>query len=324
VVLKNGLFQVTNWWHAIFNDNAEWGFPHMWVATFVLSMFVFVGVSAWFILKNRYADLFAKMLKPVVLGLLVVTPLQIYLGDGLGVDVAHSEPTSLAAMEGHYHTYLPNGQPNTAWNLIAIPNAANNGNRFSIQIPHVLSLLETHTWNGVVPGLDQFPANDRPDVWVPFYSFRIMVALGFFLFFMALWGTMLLLRGKLTAPELQKRPWFLRIMIFSAFLPYLAIWTGWWTREVGRQPWVVYGLMRTYEGVSHMSVAEEMVWILGYVVFELATWSGAWYFFTRVIKQGPDLESSIPGSNNTEDESAPAGGGFTKATFAKPTLKDLQ
>jgi cytochrome d ubiquinol oxidase subunit I len=87
---------------------------------------------------------------------------------------------------------------------------------------------------------------------------------------------------------------------------------------------VVYGLMRTYEGVSHMSVAEEMVWILGYVVFELATWSGAWYFFTRVIKQGPDLESSIPGSNNTEDESAPAGGGFTKATFAKPTLKDLQ
>ena len=137
VVLKHGLFLVTNWWSAIFNESNEWGFPHMWVATMILGFFVLASTSAWFILKNRYADLFVKMLKPAILALLIAMPIQIWLGDSLGVDVAHSEPTSLAAMEGHYHAYLPDGKPNTSWNLIAIPNAANDGSLFSISIPHV-------------------------------------------------------------------------------------------------------------------------------------------------------------------------------------------
>ncbi|OFC52162.1 cytochrome D ubiquinol oxidase subunit I, partial [Acidithiobacillus caldus] len=320
VVLKDGIFQVTNWWHAIFNDNAIWGFPHMWMATMLLGFFVLAAVSSWYILKNRHADLFIKMLKPAVLALLICAPIQIWLGDSLGVDVAHSEPTSLAAMEGHYHTYLPNGKVNTGWHLIAIPNAKNDGNVFAITIPHVLSLLETHTWNGKVTGMDSFPAKDRPDVWVPFYAFRIMVAIGFFLFFMALWGTLLMLRGKFTVQELRQRPWFLRLMVFSGFLPYLAIWTGWWTREVGRQPWVVYNIMRTYEGVSHMGVGQEIAWFAGYIVFELSVWAGAWYFFSKVIRKGPDLDSPLPGVSSDTDASVEAGGGMVRPSFAKPIL----
>ncbi|WP_308387913.1 cytochrome ubiquinol oxidase subunit I [Acidithiobacillus sp. AMEEHan] len=320
VVLKNGIFQVTNWWHAIFNANARWGFPHMWVATMVLGFFVLAAVSSWYILKNRHADLFLKMLKPAVLALLIVTPVQIWLGDSLGVDVAHSEPTSLAAMEGHYHTYLPDGKVNTGWHLIAIPNAKNDGNVFAITIPHVLSLLETHTLNGKVTGMDAFPAKDRPDVWVPFYAFRIMVAIGFFLFFMALWGTALIMRGKFTVSGLRQRPWFLRLMVFSGFLPYLAIWTGWWTREVGRQPWVVYGLMRTYEGTSHMGIGQEVIWFLGYITFELSVWAGAWYFFSKIIRKGPDLHSPLPGAHE-EGEAPEAGGGLVTPHFAKPVLR---
>ena len=320
VVLKHGLFLVTNWWSAIFNESNEWGFPHMWVATMILGFFVLAGTSAWFILKNRHADLFVKMLKPTILALLIAMPIQIWLGDSLGVDVAHSEPTSLAAMEGHYHAYLPDGKPNTSWNLIAIPNAANDGSLFSISIPHVLSLLETHTLNGVVPGLDQFPAKDRPDVWVPFYSFRVMVAIGFLLFFMALWGTSLILRGQLTVAGLRKRPWFLRAMVLGGFLPYLAVWTGWWTREVGRQPWIVYNIMRTYEGVSHMGLGEEIAWFAGYVVFELTVWAGAWYFFSRVIRKGPDLESPLPGAPEQYADQEDAGGGLAKPIFAKPSF----
>jgi len=320
VVLKDGIFQVTNWWHAIFNDNAIWGFPHMWMATMILGFFVLASVSAWYVLKNRHADLFIKMLKPTVLALLICTPIQIWLGDSLGTDVAHSEPTSLAAMEGHYHTYLPNGSVNTGWHLIAIPNAQNDGNVFAITIPHVLSLLETHTLNGKVTGLDQFAPEDRPDVWVPFYAFRVMVAIGFFLFFMALWGTSLILRGKFTAAELRRRPWFLRLMVFSGFLPYLAIWTGWWTREVGRQPWVVYGLMRTYEGVSHMGIGQEIAWFAGYIAFELSVWAGAWYFFSKIIRKGPDLDSPLPGAH-APNEAAEAGGGLATPSFAKPVLR---
>ncbi|WP_312283870.1 cytochrome ubiquinol oxidase subunit I [Candidatus Igneacidithiobacillus taiwanensis] len=321
VVLKDGLFQVTNWWHAVFNDNAQWGFPHMWVATMILGFFVLAAVSAWYILKNRHADLFVKMLKPAIIALLILTPIQIFIGDTVGVDVAHTEPTSLAAMEGHYHTYLPDGKVNTGWHLIAIPNAKNDGNVFAITIPHVLSLLETHTWSGKVTGMDSFPAKDRPDVWVPFYSFRIMVAIGFFLFFIALWGTLLMLRGQFTVSGLRARPWFLRLVVLSGFLPYLAIWTGWWTREVGRQPWVVYGLMRTYEGVSHMGLGQEIAWFAGYILFELSVWAGAWYFFSKIIRKGPDLDSPLPGTTEADEEVHQGGGGLATPSFAKPALR---
>lgn len=325
IFLKHGLFEVKNWWSAIFNENCIWGFPHMWVATIELALFVTVGASAWFILKNRNADLFTKILRPALLALLIVTPAQIWLGDGLGRTVAQTQPTSLAAMEGHYRTYLPDGKVDTGWHIIAFPNAQNTGNVFAITIPHVLSMLETHTMNGVVPGMDQFPAKDRPDVWVPFYSFRIMVTIGFFLFFVALWGNWLRLTGKLNATDLRKRPWFLRTVVFSAFLPYLAVWCGWWTREVGRQPWLVNGLMRTYQGVSHMTVGQEVFWWVGYIIFELTVWSGSWYFFSRVIAKGTD---GIPHSDTLfhqdsggKDGGEKAGGGLVKPTFAKPTLE---
>jgi Cytochrome bd-type quinol oxidase, subunit 1 len=219
-------------------------------------------------------------------------------------------------MEGHYHTYLPNGQVNTGWHLIAIPNSQNDGTRFAITIPYVLSLLETHTLTGKVTGMDSFPARDRPDVWVPFYAFRIMVAIGFFLFLVALWGNWLRLRGQLNATALRQHPWFLRAVVFSAFLPYLAIWTGWWVREIGRQPWVVFGMMRTYEGVSHMSLGQEVVWFVGYIIFELAVWSGAWYFFSRVIQKGVN---DIPDSTHLWDkpETIDSGGGHVSPHFTK-------
>jgi cytochrome d ubiquinol oxidase subunit I len=321
VIYKDGLFQVTNWWNAIFNANGLWAFPHMEMAAIELALFTVAGMSAWMILKKKnHAELFSKMLKPVMLALILITPLQIFTGDTLGVDVAHSEPTSLDAMEGHFHTYLPNGKPNTAWNLIAIPNAAGNGNAFSIQIPHVLSLLETHTMNGAVVGMDHFAPRNRPDVWVPFYSFRIMVTIGFFLFFMALWGVTLIMRGKLTAQHLQNRPWFLRSLVFSAFLPYLAVWTGWWTREVGRQPWIVFHQMRTYQGISHLNILQQIFWFAGYVLFELTVWAGAWYFFLKVIRQGPDMNSPLPGTVPVEHQ---ADGGVAHPTFAKPAHKPV-
>ncbi|MBU2723657.1 cytochrome ubiquinol oxidase subunit I, partial [Acidithiobacillus ferridurans] len=118
----------------------------------------------------------------------------------------------------------------------------------------------------------------------------------------------------------RKRPWFLRAMVLGGFLPYLAVWTGWWTREVGRQPWIVYNIMRTYEGVSHMGLGEEIAWFAGYVVFELTVWAGAWYFFSRVIRKGPDLESPLPGAPEQYADQEDAGGGLAKPIFAKPSF----
>ena len=98
----------------------------------------------------------------------------------------------------------------------------------------------------------------------------------------------------MTRERVRENKWFLRATIASAFLPYITIWVGWWTREVGRQPWVVYGLMRTAQGVSRMSVAQEVFWLVGYVGFELMVWGATWWFLGKLIHQGPDMSAPIP------------------------------
>ncbi|MGC9270485.1 cytochrome ubiquinol oxidase subunit I [Acidiphilium sp.] len=293
IVFKNGIFQVTDWFAALFNPDVILGFPHMLVATFELALFAVTGVCAWFILKNRHVDLFVRPLKFALLALVVVAPLQFYLGDGLGETVAHDQPAALASMEGHYHTYNKDGSVNTGWHIVAWPNAKGDGNAFAITVPHVLSVLETHSWDGKVQGLDSIKPQDRPPVVVPFYSFRIMVAIGMFLILVAFWGGWLALRRRFSLAVVGQNKLFLRTLVVSAFLPYAAVWTGWWTREVARQPWIVYGMMRTSAGVSHMSVALELFWLVGYMAFELMVLGGAWYFIAKVIRTGPDMISPV-------------------------------
>lgn len=293
VELKNGVFQVTSWGKALLNPDVWLGFPHMWVAAIELALCFVAAISAWYVLKGRHVALFQRSVKAAILALVVVAPLQIYLGDGLGRVVAEDQPAALAAMEGHYNTYNPDGSVNTGWHVVAWPNAKGNGNAWAITIPHVLSLLETHTWNGKVQGLNDFPPADRPPVVIPFYAFRVMVAAGGALMLLAFWGLYLALRGRLSVARITSQRWFLRAVIAAGFLPYISIWCGWWVREIGRQPWVVYGLMRTADGVSHMGVAEAVVWLLGYMSFELAVWASVWYFLAKIVRTGPDMTSPI-------------------------------
>ena len=293
VALQNGVFVITDWGKALLNPDVFLGFPHMLLAAFELALCFVAAISAWFVLKEQHVGMFQRAVKGAILALVVVAPLQVYLGDGLGRVVATDQPAALAAMEGHYHTRNPDGTPNTNWKVVGWPNAKGDGMAWSISIPHVLSLLETHTWNSAVSGLDDFPANQRPPVVIPFYAFRVMVAAGGALMLLAFWGLYLALRGKLSAARIAQQRWFLRATIFAAFLPYISIWCGWWVREIGRQPWVVYGLMRTSDGVSHMGVGEAIVWLLGYMGFELAVWGSVWYFLAKIIRTGPDMSSPV-------------------------------
>jgi len=202
-------------------------------------------------------------------------------------------PAALAALEGHYHTYNPDGTVDTSWDVVAWPNAAGDGTAWAITIPHVLSLLETHSWSDKVQGLNSFAPQDRPPVLIPFYGFRIMAGAGAVIFLLALWGLWLAVRGKMTAESIVSHKWFLRFTIFCGFLPYIAVWTGWWTREIGRQPWLVYGMMTTAQGTSRMGAAQEIFWMIGYVGFELMVWGGTWYFFAKAVRKGPDMESPV-------------------------------
>ncbi len=293
VVLKDGFFQVVDWGAALLNPDVLFGFPHMLLAAFELALCFTAAVSAWFILKGQHVALFQRALKPSILALAVVAPLQVYLGDGLGRVVADDQAAALAAMEGHYHTYNPDGSVDTSWQVIGWPNAAGDDFAWSIAIPHALSLIETHTWNGKVTGLDDIPAQDRPPVLIPFYSFRVMVAAGGALVLLGFWGAWLALRGRLSAERVSRHRWFLRATIAAGFLPYISVWCGWWVREICRQPWVVYGLMRTEDGVSHMSVLEAALWLAGYMAFETVVWASVWYFLAKVIRMGPDLASPV-------------------------------
>jgi cytochrome bd ubiquinol oxidase subunit I len=265
----------------------------MEVATIELSLCFVAAVSGWMLLQKRHVPMFLRALKWSVLALVIIAPVQVWLGDGLGQVVAKDQPAALAALEGHYQTYNPDGSVNSSWAALAWPNAKGDGTAWAITIPHFLSILETHSWNDPVEGLDSFTPQDRPPMLIPFYSFRVMAGAGAVLMLLAFWGLWLTFRGEMTASEIVGHKWFLRFTILCGFLPYIAVWTGWWTREIGRQPWVVYGMMTTAQGTSRMSVAQEVFWMIGYVGFELMVWGGTWYFFAKVVRSGPDMDSPV-------------------------------
>ena len=293
VEFKNGIFQVTDWFAALLNPDVWLGFPHMLFAAVELALCFVIAVSAWFVLTRKHIDLFQRPLKWGVLVLVIIAPLQIYLGDGLGLVVADDQPAALAAMEGHYNTYNPDGSVDTSWQVVGWPNAAGNGMAWSISVPHVLSLLETHTWSGKVEGLNSFPKADQPPVVIPFYAFRIMAAAGGAIMLFAFWGAFLILRGRFAVNRIVQNRLFLWAAILVGFLPYISIWCGWWVREIGRQPWVVYGMMRTEQGVSHMDLTSAVLWLLGYIYFELIVWGSTWFFFAKVMRVGPDMDSPV-------------------------------
>ena len=293
VIFKDGIFQVTDWAAALLNPDVLLGFPHMLLAALELALCFVAAISAWFLLSKRHLPLFQRSLAYSIAALAVVAPLQVYVGDGLGRVVADDQPAALAAMEGHYHTYNPDGSVDTSWQVIGWPNKTGDDFAWSLSIPHALSLIETHSWAGKVAGLADTAAQDRPPVVLPFYAFRVMVAAGFALVPLALWGLWLLLRGRLSVERAASQRWFLRAVVAGGVLPYVSVWCGWWVREICRQPWVVYGLMRTQDGVSHMSAAVAAFWLVGYMAFELAVWGSVWYFLAKIVRQGPDVTSRV-------------------------------
>lgn len=298
VELKNGIFVVTDWMAALFNPNVRSAFPHMLLASFELSLTFVVSVCAWQVLKRRHINIFLKPLKYALAALAVVAALQIYMGDVLGENTLEHKPAALAAMEGQYDAYDANGNVNSAWHIIGWPNKDNTALAWSIDIPHGLSLIETKTWNGAVRGLNSFPKDEQPPVVLPFYSFRAMAAAGGALLLVSLWGVWLMARRRLTAETAANNTLFLKIAVAMVVLPYIAVIAGWWTREIGRQPWIVNGLMRTVDGMSAMTPGLAIFWFVGFAIFEASVVIGTIWFLAKVVRQGPDLSSPVPGEGH--------------------------
>jgi cytochrome d ubiquinol oxidase subunit I len=284
--LLDGKFMVSDFFLAIFNPSTLTRMGHMTIASFETSAFVVAGISAYFLLKGRHLLLFRRSLGIALLMAGLFSPLQIYWGDLSGRQVFYHQPAKLAALEAHWETNQDKG---ASFAVIAWPDTKEEGNLFELSIPNLLSLLVTHSSRGQVLGLREFPQEDRPNVSILFWSFRWMVAIGFILFLIMVWAVILWFKGRIY----ECRP-FLWTLFIAHPLGFLAIELGWVTTEVGRQPWLVYNLMRTVEGVSSIPPGN-VIWSLSLflIVFPVVG-SIYFYYILKTLRLGPDLSSPIP------------------------------
>ena len=290
-----GRYVMEHYWQGIFSPDLPWGFGHMWVACLETTLFVVGGISAWYILTNRHIDFFLKSFKIAFLAAILIAPLQYWLGDGSGRSVARFQPAKLGAIESHWITNPPGeGAP---LKLFAWPDPAKQDNSWVFwEIPNGLSVIITHTLTGQVKGLRDFPRDDQPPVALVFYSFRVMAGIGFLMIALMLSTVWVWFRKRLTAELLPRQKWLLWSWVAFIPLGYLAVEMGWITREVGRQPWVIYGLLRTEAGASTLPAGAVLTTLCIYLAIYTLLFLAFLVFAWRLLKQGPDLMALPPGS----------------------------
>jgi cytochrome d ubiquinol oxidase subunit I len=261
----------------------------MTVAAF-LSSALFIGASAaWHLLRGNDTPAIRIMFSMALWTTLIVTPIQAFIGDMHGLNTLKYQPAKIAAIEGHWEN--PPGEP-TPLLLFGWPDMEQERTRYGLAIPALGSLILTHSLDKQVPALKSFPKADRPNSPIVFWSFRIMAGLGMLMLVMSLAALWLRRKGRLW----QSRPflWFALAMGPSGLIAILA---GWITTEVGRQPWVVYGLQRTADAVSahgdlHMSIS-----LLTFFVVYSAVFGVGYSYMIRLIRKGP--QDSLPPTGGT-------------------------
>jgi cytochrome bd ubiquinol oxidase subunit I len=295
---SDGQFVITSNFDAIFNPDMPWSVSHMWVACIEVSIFAVGGISAWYLLKGRETVFFLKSFKVALVAAMVIAPLQILIGDGSGGAVYEHQPAKLAAIEAHWGTNPPG--EGAAWKILAWPDESAENNRWAIEIPNALSLLLTHSLTGPVRGLKEFPREDRPPVLLPYYAFRVMIVVGFALFGLMLWTVVAWYRGKLSPDRITGQRKLLYAWMSALPLSYLAMETGWITREVGRQPWMLYGLLRTEDSATTLAASTVGASLLVFSVLYPLLFVLFLFFARRILAKGPEPATVSAGLQKTE------------------------
>ncbi len=286
--LRDGVFYPVDWWAIVFNPSFPYRLVHMVLAAYLTTCFVILGISAWYLLRNRFQPQARLMMAMAVIFAAIVAPLQIVAGDLQGLNVRDYQPAKLAAMEGIWET--GGRQPLL---FFAIPDEEAETNHYEVGIPGLGSLIITHAIEGEIQGLRDFPADERPPVMIVFWTFRIMVAIGFLMLFSGIAGLILYLRGRLYTTR-----WYQRLCVAMIPSGFAAVILGWMTAEVGRQPYVVYGLMRTSEGVSPVPGGSVFTSLALFILVYGVIFGAGTYYLIRLLKKGPE-EVPIPESMAT-------------------------
>jgi len=284
-----GIYHVSSWLEVIFNPSFPYRFLHMVTASFLTVSFLLAGISAWQILKKTNDDATPKVLKTGLTLAAILIPIQILIGDQHGLNTLHHQPEKIAAIEGVWHT--EQGAPLLAF---ALPNAATQSNDMAISIPHGAALILTHDWNGTLQGLDQFAVH--PPVPPLFFGFRLMVGVGMLMLVVSWYG---IYQWRKVKGDVLRLPryllWGLASMTFAGWLATLA---GWYVTEIGRQPWIVHGLIKLSEIVTHTPPSHIAFTLTMYVIVYIILIT-AYVSVLKYMAEHP---------HKTEDDPTPASG----------------
>ncbi|HEX4742826.1 MAG TPA: cytochrome ubiquinol oxidase subunit I [Caulobacteraceae bacterium] len=284
-VFQNGGFVPTDWTKILFNSVLWVRFPHMLLASYLTGAFCVAATGAWLGLRGVARAEAEVMLKMGLYLAAVLVPAQILFGHLNGDYVHKYQPPKFAAIEGRWHDEQPASEV-----LVAIPDARHETDHYALSVPVLGSVIGSMSLNSKEVGLTDFPAQDRPPVFIPFWTFRVMVGCGLVMLALAWAGSYLAFRGRLDQSRLLLR------MIFLSFpLPWVAILTGWFTAEVGRQPWVVYGVLRTAKAVTPFLTTRAAMTslVLFCAVYAFIFAAGIFYIY-RLLQAGPVGELAEP------------------------------
>ena len=278
--IRNGRAEMVDFGAVISQPFATYKIIHTISSALVLASFFIMGISAYHLLKNHHKDFFTKSFR-TGLGFGLIFSLVVFIvGDINGVLVAEKQPAKLAAMESLWETTDMAPVYMFAW-----PDPENEKNAVEIgAIPGFLSLLVKHDFNAVVQGLKDFPKDERPPVLVTSFSFKGMVGLGTIFILLTVYGWF-------KRKKLLENPLYLKIMIFAIPLPYLAIQLGWIVAEIGRQPWLVYGVFKTAAGASPVAVSQVAISLVAFILVYSVLGAAGFYLMFQKAKKGPELDS---------------------------------
>ena len=276
-----GQFVPEDWWAIVFNPSFPYRLVHMSLAAFLTVAFVVGGVGAWHMLRGHKGDATKTMFSMAMWMAVIVTPLQIIAGDLHGINTLEHQPVKVMAMEGHYDSY-PDGAP---LYLFGIPNAAEKRIDYAIKIPKLSSLILKHDLNAPLDGLDTIPDDEEPPVYIVFWSFRIMVGLGFTMLLVGFWSLWARYKKRLfDAPRLHLAT---LLMAPSGFIAVLA---GWITTEVGRQPYTVYGVLRTADSLAPVSAPAVAASLIGFIVVYFFVFGAGIFYILRLMSKPPSQQ----------------------------------
>ncbi|PKH69259.1 cytochrome ubiquinol oxidase subunit I [Psychrobacter sp. 4Dc] len=282
VMGADGLLYPTDWLEIIFNPSFPYRFAHMVTAAFLTTAFVIGGIGAYYIQSKKHAE--HREHGRVMLGMAMImaifmAPAQVLIGDEHGLNTLEHQPAKVAAMEG-----LWEDERGAALRLFAIPDQENQTNKYEVKIPYVTGLILTHSLDGEVKGLKNWAPEDQPPVIIVFWAFRIMVGIGMLMVLVGLFSLYKYFKKQQFNTD---SVWFHRAWMMMTPLGFIALLSGWFVTETGRQPWTVYGVIRTAESMSPLAAQQVATTLIGFIVLYIFVFGAGSFYILRLIAQGP-------------------------------------